>query len=376
MRIKIKKRSLITALKVVKAIAKRCDRLPILENMRLSIIDNELILKATDLKTTITYTLASNELEIIEPGELLLPAIKLYNLVKETPDEEVIIEKENFNGILISKDGKCCIRGEDPQKFPDIPQFEAEYSFELLGEDFKKLIKKTVFVTTKQLTRYDLDHVLVDILEDKLRFVATDGKRLAIFDRPYKAIGEVINKQLTVPAQGLQQIDRVLSATTPETVMLSFLDSQLLFRTREVILSIKLSDAKFPPYQKVMPSVLPFKATLTLKDFSSALKRVCLMADDKNKIVTISFNSTVMNFFAHGEGSREAKVNVPCLYNGEPFDIKFNPNLLLEVLKVLDSEKLNFLVKDGQSAILIKEGEDFSYIVLPIKKEKIQLKVV
>lgn len=372
MKIKIRKKAFKKVLRKICYLAKRNNNLPILENVLFSIVDNELILKATDLKTTVTYTLTSNELEVIEPGELLLPALRLYNLVKETSDEEVIIDQENFNGVLISKDGKYCIWGEDPQKFPEFPDFydlEDKDFLEISGKDLKKMIKKTVFVATKCITRYDLEHVLVEILENKLRFVATDGKRLAICEQPYKAIGEVINKQLTVPAQSLQQIDRVLSAITPETVTLSFLDGQFLFRTSEVLLSTRLSDAKFPPYQKVMPSVLPYKATLTLKDFASALKRVYLMADDKNKIVTISFSSTTMNFFAHGKGSGEAKFNVPCLYTGKPLEIKFNFNFLLEVSKVMDSKKIDFLVQDGQLAILIKE-EGFKYLVSPIVKDE------
>jgi len=367
MKLRIKKNALNFALKSIKAIAHKSSGLSFLESVHLSTIDKELILKATDLKTTIAYTLVSNELEIIEPGELVLNALSFFSAVKETPDEEILIDQQGFNAALIIEDGKILIQGADPKEFPKIPQFEDKYDIEMLGDDFKKLIKKTLFVTTNKKTRYDLDNVLVDILEDKIRFVATDGKRLAIFDRPYKAIGEVINKQLTVLAQALKQINLILSATTPETVMLSFLDRHLLFCTKEFILSTRLSDAKFPPYQKVIPSELPYWAKINRKDFTLAIKRVCRKLkkseqDFETISLTLAFSKNEIKFIG-----LLGEITKKIWFNGEPFSIIFNSDFLLELLKYLTGHELRLQVRDGHSAMIISE-EGYKYIVLPIKK--------
>ncbi len=369
MKIKCQKQFFAKALQTISGVAIQRDIYPILENVRISTDNNQLLLKATDLKISVTYIL-NKGIEIIEPGELLLPAAKLNNLVKETPDEEFRIEKDDFNGVLITKDGRFYILGENPQKFPEIPCFQEKGTMEISGEDFRKLINKTLFATTAEKTRYDFDNVMVNILENTIRFVSTDGKRLALCEKKYQSLGDIKEKQFTVPAQGLQQIQRVLSTTSPGKVILNVLENQFLFRTEDVILSTRLSDGKFPPYEKVMPQVLPYKIFFAQKDFASALRRVCLLADEKNKIVQITFNHTCLNLFCRGEGTGEANVEIPAVYDGEPFSIKFNPNFLLDVLKVIDNSEINIFLQDGQSAILLKDGDDFRYVVLPIKVEE------
>lgn len=370
MKVKCPKQALLKGLQTVNAIATQRDLYPILENVKISVCENQILLRATDLKISLTYFLSLEDLEIFETGEILIPAQKLYNLIKETPDHEIVLEKQEQNVNVISQDGHFCIFGEKPENFPEIPEFGQEAMFEITGEDFQDLIKKTLFTTTAEKTRYDLDNVLVDVVGDKIRFVSTDGKRLALCEKQFCVVGEVSDTQFTVPSKGLQQIDRVLNTITPETVKLSLIENQLLFRTQEVMLSTRLSDAKFPPYERVIPSNLPFKATLELKKFISAIRRVCLLADEKDKIVELSFHTDFVKLFAMGEGTGEASVEVPIDFDGEPFDIKFNPTFLLDVMRVIESPKMEIWLQNSQSAALVKDQQDFLYVVLPIKVEE------
>lgn len=370
MRIKCHKQTFAKALQSVNAVATQRDLYPILENVRISATDKGFFLKATDLKISLTYLFPREQVEIFEPGELLIPAFKLQSLVKETPDAQVTLEKKDFNGVLTCQDARFCILGEDPAKFPEIPEFQEKSVLEISGEDFQKMIKKTLFATTSEKTRYDLDNVLVNVLGDTIRFVATDGKRLALCDRKCKALGEVANNRFTVPSKGLQQIEKVLNTTNPPLVALSILDNQLLFRTNEFILSTRLSDAKFPPYERVIPKNFTATTSCAIKDFGSALRRVCVLTDEKNKIVEMVFSANKLKIFAVGEGTGEATVEIPAQFSGTPFDIKFNANFLLDMIKVAESSQLEISGLDGQSAVLVKDGEDFQYVVLPIKMEE------
>lgn len=370
MEIKCRKQSLVKALQTVNAVATSRDVYPILENVKISALEKRLFFRATDLKISLTYDFPASQVEIAEEGELLVPALRLYNLVREIGDAEIVLKSREFNGVIACQDGHFTIQGEDPAKFPEIAEFHEEAAIEISGEDFQRLIKKTLFATTPEKTRYDLDNVLGEITGEQIRFVATDGKRLALCARPCKKTGAIADTKFTVPSKGLQQIEKILSATTPPTVMLNFLENQLLFRTPEVILATRLADVKFPPYERVLPKSLPLSVSLMLKDFASALRRVCLLADEKNKIVELSFTPGVLKFHTMGEGMGEGLVDVPMNYQGERLDIKFNPNFLLDVVKVIESAEIKIFLQDGQSAALLKDGEDFQYIILPIKLEE------
>ena len=375
MKIKCKRDEILKAFHTINCINIQKDIYPVLENVRITAQNGQLVLKVTNLNISITYNLVSQDLEIMEPGELLLPALKLYNLIKETTDKEITIEKEELNGLLTTQSGNYCILGEDIHKFPEIPEFNIQDAdIEISGENFKKLIKKTLFATTTEKTRYDLDNVLIEMFDEndetKIRFVATDGKRLAICDKTYKKINSVIARKFTVPAQALQQIDRVLNAVTPVKILLNFQENQLLLRTDEVLLSTRLSEAKFPPYERVIPKSLPFKAEFLQKDLTSVLKRVCLLADEKNKIVQLSFDKEAIKVFTRGEGTGEGNDQITAKYDGVPFNIKFNPNFLLDVLKIVDNNTIEYRLQDNKTAVLLIDGEDFQYVVLPIKVEE------
>ncbi len=369
MKVKCNRQSLLQALQTIIGVVTQKDIYPILGNVRVSAFDGNLLFKATDLKISLTYSLPVSQFEILEEGELLIAAQKFFNVIKEAPDEEVEVEKNNYDARIICKDGKFVILGEEPDKFPNVPEFQESNFIEIEGKDFQKLIRKTLFSTTTERTRYDLDNILLIISEDSLRFVATDGKRLAICDRPCTG-GEGIDvREVTVPCKGLQQIDRVLSTTSPDKVRLGFMENQLLFHTPEVVMSTRLSEAKFPPYQKVIPQGLPYKAFLNVKDFTSALRRVCWFTDEKNKSIELSFTPEKLKLFAMDEGAGEASLEMPVVYEGEAFDIKFNPDFFLDMLKIADSSDVTILLKDFASAALIKEGDDFQYVVLPIKPQ-------
>ena len=94
------------------------------------------------------------------------------------------------------------------------------------------------------------------------------------------------------------------------------------------------------------------------------------MADDRNKIFQMSFSKYSMRLSSRGEGTGEAIIDVPCVFHGEPFDIKFNPNFFLEALRLTERDDIVMLSKDSQSPILLKDGEDFQYLVLPIKLDE------
>ncbi|HPY75682.1 MAG TPA: DNA polymerase III subunit beta [Planctomycetota bacterium] len=375
MKIKCHRQSMIKALQTINHVVVQKDLYPVLEKVRITTSDHGLIFRATDLNISITYTLPLDYVDIYEEGELLLSANKFLSLVREIPEQYISLEQEELNGVILCSDGRFCFLGEDTNKFPEIVKFEETSYLELACTDFQYLIKKTLFATTTEKTRFDLDNVLIDFVStekyDKaLRFVSTDGKRLVICDRKVNCEGEFPQERLTIPASCLNQIDRVLNSTNPEDIRVAFLENQMLIRTPEMILTSRLSDASFPPYEKVMQKDLPYKTSCVFNYFFSALKRANLMADDRNKIFQMSFSKYSMRLSSRGEGTGEAIIDVPCVFHGEPFDIKFNPNFFLEALRLTERDDIVMLSKDSQSPILLKDGEDFQYLVLPIKLDE------
>jgi DNA polymerase-3 subunit beta len=219
---------------------------------------------------------------------------------------------------------------------------------------------------------------MFSVIGDKVRFVGTDGKRLAMCEKCGIDTTKFIDSKerfntsnITIPVTGLQQILKILN--TFENIELANIEvskNHLFFSMDSVVLSILLADGRFPPYEKAMPKDLKNKIVINTKVFLSALKQTCCLAYSKNRTVQLILDSENINISTRSEANGEAKVDIPAKYDGESFMTVLNPDFLMDVLKIVEKEEIEILVKDRESAILLQDGEGFSYILLPIKTEK------
>jgi DNA polymerase-3 subunit beta len=168
-------------------------------------------------------------------------------------------------------------------------------------------------------------------------------------------------------------MDKILSSLPDDAVTLGFSDTQLIIQASDLDLSTRLSDAKFPPYKKVLPNDLVSEVTFKVKEFLSALKRVCL-ALGSNSVVRLVFARENIEFHTFDEGIGEGSITIGASYDGEPFEIKLNPDYLLDMLKLVASSELSCLVGGSNKPLLFKEKVDdavvFRYVLLPIKIDK------
>ena len=99
-------------------------------------------------------------------------------------------------------------------------------------------------------TRYALNGVLFDLKGDRLRLVATDGKRLALCERPVEWAGQN-PVHVVVPNKGVQLLAR-LAGPDEETVAVKFLEGQLTAASARATLTAQLVQGHFPPYDGVI----------------------------------------------------------------------------------------------------------------------------
>ena len=57
---------------------------------------------------------------------------------------------------------------------------------------------------------------------------------------------------------------------------------------------------------------------------------------------------------------------MPLDYSAEPIEIGFNPNFLVDVLKVLDEQEVELALKDGNRPGLFRSDDDYVYVLMPV----------
>jgi len=219
------------------------------------------------------------------------------------------------------------------------------------------------------MTRYAINGVLFEKKGKKLSLVATDGHRLAQTRDDVQGDGKDINA--VVPIKAINLIERLL--TDPEQIVgLQFKENKLFIQVSSetagvtATMSTALVEGSFPPYQDVIPKDSDKKVLLDRDRFFSAVRRAALLTNEESKGVRLSFGNNTLSISSRAPEMGEAKIDLPVEYTGDAIEIGFNPQYLIDALKVADLEKVSFEMKTPNKPGLLRAGPGFLYVVMPV----------
>jgi len=325
--------------------------------------DGSMTLAATDLELAVW--MSTPRVEVNQPGEALVPADKLSQIVRESADPTLTIELENDVTHIRGEDAHFQVFGQSPDDFPPLPEFTGDPDFEVDADSLHKLISQTIFATARETSRYAINGVLVERDGKKMTMVATDGRRLAMAKGTCtEAKGEAGG--CIVPTKALNLLMRLLDDPS-EDVRVKIADSQAFFATDRATLTTNLVEGSFPPYKDVIPKEHDRKATFKTDVLASGVRRAALLTNEESKGVKFAFSADGLNLSSRAPEMGEAEVSVPSeAFNGETIEIGFNPQFVTDVLKVADAEEVNIELKASNKPGTIKVGTDFLYVVMPV----------
>jgi DNA polymerase-3 subunit beta len=340
---------------------------PILKNLKAVADEGRCTLMATDLELGIRLDVRG--LTVQEPGEAILPAARLAQILRETPDEELAVEADASACVVRGALAEFEMPSEDPAHFPDLPTFEEENYHELPAGTLRDMIRRTVFAAADgEATRFSTTGVLWELEGDQARLVATDGRRLALSQGAATGRGNHGTKGTmpVVPSKAMNLLERNLQ-DDEELVSVCLRPNEALFRTERATVYSRLVEGRFPPYRDAFPKKQSAKVVLPVPAFLAAVRQAAIMTDDESKRVTFAFAKGKLTLEARGATTGRSKVEMPVEYDAKAINIGFNPQFLIEMLRVLpaDAELLLELV-DGNSPALFRQGGDYSYLVMPL----------
>ena len=361
MKIKIEKESFVNAIQIVQNIVSTKSALPILANMLLEAQQNSLRLITTDLDIGISCVIP---VDIQEPGIITIPAKRFGDIIKELPAEFVSINTKKNNLVIIETE--LCqfkIMGLSNEEFPKLPELKDREVIKLEQLSLKQMLTLTSFAVSFDETRYILNGILFKINKNTLSLVATDGKRLAIIEKKLK---QDTNKDICiiVPIKTIHELGRNLKDDGELSLVLA--DNQVLFDMGSVTIISRLIEGEFPDYQQVIPSTPENKIRIQREQFLLAIRRAALLSTPdyqavkleafKNRLVVSKSTPDI------GESLEELSVEYGC----KEMMIGFNPNYLIDVLKNLQDDMVEFELTDSEKPGVIRT-DGYVYIVLPMR---------
>jgi DNA polymerase-3 subunit beta len=350
-------------LQMVQNIVEPRQTLPILANVLLEAAGDNVRLTATDLEVGARVSVPA---KVVAKGAITVSARKLAEIVKELPAAAVVLKvSENVTVTLRCGGASYRMVGLAPDDFPPVVPAAPQSWVSIEAKLLREMLLQTSFAVSHDETRYALNGVLFTFQGKDVRMVATDGHRLALSTR---SLGQgVASATGIVPRKAVTEIMRVIGAG--EEVQLAITENQFVLQMPNFVMTARLIEGQFPNYEAVIPKAHPGRLTTARAGLSAALRRVAVMAEERNKPVKLALSPASLKVSASSQELGEAEEILDVDYAGEEMVIGFNSRYLLEAMAALEKDQVVLEIKDAQSPGVIKsvEGEGYCCVIMPMR---------
>ena len=366
MKISTSRTELFTELQTVTRAASTRSAVQALSGVQLTAKGGAIELRATDMEIGLRVPL---EGEIVREGSVVLPARLLVDVVRSLPGDSVTLELRTAEQDVEIVAGAATfhIRTLRLEDFPPFPEADGDGRVQVPGEAFVATVGKVARSASRDETRPVLTGILVSASGEDLRMVATDSYRLAVKDTKLE---EPLSRsfEANVPARALQELTRIVQATEAERLSVSVRTNQVIFEAGGVVLSSRLIDGQFPNYRQLLPDAYEHELPLAGTEITEVVRRISLLAQ-KNAPLRLAFAEGELTVSARTPDVGEARETVPVPFQGEPFEIGFNPDFLRDGLEAVDSGDLLLKLISPLRPGLIQAADDsgFQYLLMPIR---------
>lgn len=365
MKFQIQRETLLKPLQQVIGVVERRQTLPVLGNVLVSASAEGLELTATDLEVELQARVA---LEVEEPGEVTIPARKLFDICRTLPEGVMISITQNDDRVLVqSGRSRFTLSTLPAAEFPVVEQVAGSQQFSVAQQDFKELIERTHFSMAQQDVRYYLNGLMLELNDKLVRAVATDGHRLALCDMEAEVDGAE-GQQVIVPRKGIQELMRLLEDSETEAKV-EIGSNHIRVATPDIRFTSKLIDGRFPDYKRVVPKGGDKKLVADRELLRQALTRTSILSNEKYRGIRLNLEDNVLRIQAHNPEQEQADEEVEVDYKGGSLEIGFNVTYLLDALAALPSARVETVLSDANSSCLVKEPDSMrcQYVVMPMR---------
>jgi DNA polymerase-3 subunit beta len=358
--------TLLAQLGTVSRVASTRSAVQALSGVQLEAQDGRAELRATDMEVGLRVPL---EAEVEREGVAVLPARLLLDVARALPSGAATLELRPSEGDVevVSGSATFHIRTLRAEDFPPFPEPGGDQIVRVPTKAFVETAAKVARSASRDETRPILTGILVSAAGSDLRMVATDSYRLSVKETQLEAPLEG-SFEANVPARALQELVRIAQAGGEGELSIGVRANQVVFDLGGVVLSSRLIDGQFPNYRQLLPDTHEHELTISTAELTDVVRRMSLMAQ-KNAPLRLHFAEGELKVSAQTPDVGEAHESMPVPFQGEQFEIGFNPDFLRDGLESVDADELRLKLISPLRPGLIEAGDDsgFQYLIMPIR---------
>ncbi len=371
--VNVNRNDLLSGLSSLQNVTGKKGSMAILGNVLLQSEEGRLLLTGTDLEVGIRTSVPA---EILSPGTITLPCRKFFEVIRETPAENVRLEMLENNQARISA-GKSEYRlgGTPSEEFPSFPEYKEESMVTLPSELMAELIDKTIFsLAPEGESQFNLTSLLLEKEERGeimvLRTVSSDGHRMSLMEK--EASDEIkkiaMDRTILIPRKGVQEIRKFCDLS--DNVRFGLEEKQAVVKSGNALLIIRLMQGDFPDYRNILGIIKKENPVVVERgNFINSMKRMNLFAEDKYNMVQFDIKGRTMVLSSQSVDLGDAKDELEIDYAGQDLNLGFNGRYYLETMQAMHSDKVKSYINSEESPCLVEGDDDpgFMSIIMPMK---------
>ncbi|MBT9151340.1 MAG: DNA polymerase III subunit beta [candidate division WS2 bacterium] len=342
--------------------------LPVLGNVLIKTISNQIKLSATNLEIAVTKAVYG---KIIEDGSVTAPYVVLSNIVNNTTSERINLETKQNNLVIKTDNYEAKISGIGEGEFPIVPKVkESKEYLEIAASALKDSLERVVIAAGVSDLRPEISGVFFNLESSELKLAATDTFRLAEVKIYGSQIKNNFNKgvDIIIPLKTSQELIRAIS--NEESVGVYVDNNQVLFKTQDLEIVSRLIDGKFPDYSAIIPKDSDVKVLVAKEDLINSLKLTNSLGSRANEVKLKVDSKKVLEVYASDNALGENNCLVPAKITGDSIQIAFNWRYLLDGVKVLSGDQVLLGLNGEKKPAIISAPGDVSYfyILMPLNQ--------
>jgi DNA polymerase-3 subunit beta len=361
----VAQKELITLLSSTQPICNKRTTLDVTETILFHVAPRELILKATDLEISLQ---ASMEIEstLTESESFLISGKRIFELVKEL-DGSVEFKLEEGQLRLRASGVDLALNIKDAQEFPPFPE-RIENLMNVKASFLLDMLNKVAFLIPQNNANNALNGMLLEIDQNELAMVATDGHSLARVTSTKCTLGE--EKKWLMPKRAVLELKKLLEAYPEDNIFLGICGNQLVFSGKSFNFFTKLIADPFPQYKAVLAKDGFMPARLSRDPFVKTLKRTSCLLAGQFVSTQFAFNPGKMKVSMQNKevGALEEELLLE-EYDGKNIESRFYAPYLLNGLQAFPDNAVSFFIKNNAKPIIFESAtEDYqmTFLVMPV----------
>lgn len=355
MKFTIKKQVLEKHISNLNSFTEKKDQSAVNSHIYFKVDEKGLILKATDNEIGLEYQIT--DVDIKENGEATAHGKNLLDIIKNLKEGEITLSTENDNLHVKQNRSQFKIAMQKASDFPFFPSLDGKDKFDINAGILSQSLKKVEYCIDPNNPKYEFTGALLDIKESNINLVASDGRRLGVYELNINA-GK--NVKIIIPKRAIAEIQKLLT----QNIEIFYDETILMAKAENFVFFTKLINGNYADYERLINSNFANKIILKRDQITDGIKTVKLLSEDIN----IKFSQNLMSFETQNQLGEIAQTEIEVeLSISQDYEIKVKSKNILEFLGAIETQEFEFNYNDAGMPIMLK-SENLRTMIVQVSK--------